>query len=148
MNDNVTIHFNGPYSFSKKDNSLFESKYAKSTCVNLCVIKTDSGNLIHYIGETANFSKRHKEHLINILGLNYGIFDPIRSRGWKQAMIWHGLWRDKSQNPVEQLIDNYSKLTSKVIEYIDSLDIYFAETDIDVDVRRHIEGSIGGNLRK
>jgi hypothetical protein len=42
---------------------------------------------------------------------------------------------------------NYSKLSAIVIEYINSLDVFFAETDVDNNTRKHIEGSIGWNLR-
>jgi hypothetical protein len=145
--DSVKIHFNGPYSFANKNNSLFECKYSSSKGIYLWTINTKIGNLIHYIGETDNFAKRHREHLINILGLNYGIFDISQAKEVKSVLIWKGLWRDKSPNPVEKLLMNYSKLSAIVIEYINSLDVFFAETDVDNNTRKHIEGSIGWNLR-
>lgn len=143
----INIYFDGPFSYSNKINSLFEFKYKKSPGIYLWVIKSNMGNLIHYIGETSNFAKRHKEHLMNILSLYYGIFDLNNAKVGKQVLIWKGLWRDKSENPVEDLLINYSKLTSTVIDYINFLDIYFAEIDVDNGIRKHIEGSIGWNLR-
>jgi hypothetical protein len=145
--DTINIHFNGPFGFMNKTNSLFECQYVQSPGVYLWTIKSNMGNLIHYIGETVQFAKRQKEHLINILGLNYGIFDTSQAQEGKQVLIWKGLWRYKSENPIEELLINYVKLSSKVIEYINSLNVFFALIDTDNNTRRHIEGSIGWNLR-
>lgn len=145
--DTIELHFHGPFSFLNKANFLFGCEYAGSKGIYLWTIKSNLGYLIHYIGETTNFSKRHREHLINILGLNYGIFEVSQVREGKQVLIWRGLWRFKSSVPIEDLLKIYPKIASQVIEYINSLDVFFAELDCDLNIRRHIEGSIGWNLR-
>ncbi|MCR4434168.1 MAG: hypothetical protein NUV70_09010 [Caldiserica bacterium] len=143
----IELHFRGPFSFLNKSNSLFECEYARSKGIYLWTIKSNFGYLIHYIGETGNFAKRHREHLINLLGLNYGIFDVPQAREGRQVVIWRGLWRLKSSFPIEDLLRVYQEKASQVIEYINSLDVFFAELNVDLNIRRHIEGSIGWNLR-
>jgi hypothetical protein len=74
----ASIHFEGPYTFTEGDRCLFTSDYAKSEGIYLWTFrqKQDDSYLIHYIGETGGFAKRQAEHLVFILGLYYGIFDP------------------------------------------------------------------------
>jgi hypothetical protein len=143
--DKIQIYFDGPFSFS--NNSIFECKYKNSPGIYLWIIKTENGNMIHYIGETINFAKRQKEHLINILGFYYGIFDVNKAKEGNSVLLWKGLWRDKSDNLTSELLSNYQKLNPLVIDYVNCINIYFAEIDIDSNLRKHIEGSIGWNLR-
>jgi len=145
--DTIELHFHGPFSFLNKAHSLFGCEYARSRGIYLWTIKSNLGYLIHYIGETENLAKRHREHLINILGLNYGIFEVSQAREGKQVLIWRGLWRYRYSFPIEEILKIYPGIASQVIEYINSLDVFFAELDCDLNIRRHIEGSIGWNLR-
>jgi hypothetical protein len=103
--------------------------------------------LIHYIGETTYLSKRQKEHLIQILGLNYGIFDIGEAKRGNSILLWKGLWRDRKDKMISEIGDVYKKLSSTTIEYINLIDIFFAEFYGTNKSRRHIEGSIGWNLR-
>lgn len=104
----IELNFIGPYTFSKSENYLFDAPCAKSPGIYLWTIrqKADNTHLIHYIGETVSFAKRHKEHLIHILGLNYGIFDPDKAQNGVCELIWPGLWRDKTPDgPWKQLTE-------------------------------------------
>jgi hypothetical protein len=149
MISNIKLHFSGPYTFFKGAKSLFHSAYAKSEGIYLWVIKQTNDNLnyIHYIGETTAFSKRHKEHITHVLGLNYQILDADKARQGIPEPIWNGMWRDKTENTVGYTLDNYDSVSKKVIEYIRVIDIYFASTHLTTDMRKHIEGCIGWNLR-
>lgn len=152
MADSIAIHFNGPYSFVEENNSLFECKYSESAGIYLWTKRSSIGYLICYVGQTANFSKRHKEHLIRILGLDYGIFSASAAREGRLEFYWKGLWRVKKGEkiPIAELIKNYQDpiFSSRVIEHIKSIEIFFAETeDLTQDIRKHIEGSIARNLR-
>jgi hypothetical protein len=143
------LHFFGPYSFMKSSKSLFHSQYAKSEGIYLWVIKDKNKNLnyIEYVGETTNFAKRHREHITNFLGLNYRILDAQSALQGIPKIIWNGMWRDKSENAVGDTLENYDLISNQVTQYIKLIDVYFATTKFSSDIRKHIEGCIGWNLR-
>jgi hypothetical protein len=145
--DKIEIIFKGPFSFSEKNRSLFQCRYNNSQGIYLWTFKTKNGYMIHYVGETTRFAKRHREHLINILGLNYGIFDPECAKNGELSMIWKGLWREKTNDNIIEFLALYSNITNTVINYIESIDIFFAEINVEENIRKHIEGTIGWNLR-
>jgi hypothetical protein len=149
MKGEIKLHFRGPFTFTAGDRCLFHCVLADSPCVYLWTIKSDldSRYWIHYVGEAVRFAKRQREHLIGILGLHYGIFDPTQARKGIQARIYDGLWRDRTADgPVKQM-ETYAKITANVLKYVESIDVFVAETFVDRRCRRQIEGSIGWNLR-
>lgn len=147
MKSDIKLHFNGPFTFISGKRSIIQSKWAKSAGVYLWTIRSNNGNYIHYVGETDSFAKRQLEHLINILGLNYGIWNPEKARQGISERVWEGLWRDESL--INVVIPKYKELNKVIIDYVSFMDVFFAKTDADIepDVRKHIEGSIGYNLR-
>ena len=66
-----TLHFHGPFRFSKWGNYLFSSEYAMNEGIYIWAVmdETIGINYVHDIGETVSFAKRHREHLIQITGL-------------------------------------------------------------------------------
>lgn len=145
----ISLHFHGPLKFTKGDNYLFSTDYVKSEGIYIWTIKDEKSNVnyVHYVGETKSFGKRQREHLIQITGLNYRIIDPDLARKGIEKIIWNGMWRDKSSDAVATLLDNYDNVSKKVKEYIGLINIYFAPTNFETHMRRHIEGCIGGNFR-
>ena len=143
------LQFHGPYSFFNGPNYLFDSEFANSEGIYLWVIKNqkDNVNYIEYVGETTHFSGRQKEHLIQIIGLNYRIIDKDAASSGELKVIWNGLWRDKTKEGVGKLLDEYTEISQHVLGYISLLNIYFAPTNLDKYLRKHIEGCIGWNLR-
>lgn len=147
--ESIRLDFSGPFTFTEGESSVFRSPYAKSQGIYLWAIKQKEGNyhLIHYIGETTSFAKRQKEHLIHILGLNYGIFDPEKVQSGELEVLWRGLWRIKNADGPGLQMLAYPQLSSVVLGYISVLKIFFAELNVVGDLRKHIEGCIGWNLR-
>jgi hypothetical protein len=90
---------------------------------------------------------RHREHLINKLGFNYGIFDPDEAQNGVCKIVWKGLWREKAIEATPQALFEYQRLHEVVLRYIDTITIFFAELTVEVQMRKHIEGCIGWNLR-
>ena len=148
MND-LSIHFVGPLTFGAGPDSLFHSPLAASAGVYLWTVRQDRNgtHLIHYIGETYSFARRQREHLIHMLGMNYGIFDPDDARAGKSTRIWPGLWRDRSADSPVRLLERFESLAQVAVRYIRQMSVFFAEIDGDKKLRRHIEGCIGWNLR-
>jgi hypothetical protein len=145
----INLNFIGPFTFTGPKNSLFHAPCAKSPGIYLWTIRqpNDNSYLIHYVGETTNFAKRHREHLIHILGLNYGIFDPIKAQNGVCELVWRGLWRDKSPDGPLRQIEAYHSLHETVLHYLSVINVFFAEIEIETRLRKHIEGCIGWNLR-
>ncbi|MBK7552198.1 MAG: hypothetical protein IPI61_11230 [Syntrophaceae bacterium] len=85
--------------------------------------------------------------MIHILGLNYGIFCPDKAQEGVSELVWAGLWRDKTPNGPTRQIEAYQRVHGDVIRYLSVLNIFFAELKIDNQLRKHIEGCIGWNLR-
>lgn len=144
-----TLHFHGAYTFHSGEKSLFHSAYVRNEGIYIWTIKDEINkrNLVHYVGETTEFGKRQREHLIQIMGLNYRIIDPTAARQGREEIIWNGMWRDKTNDAAGKLLDNYDVVSKKVKEYIGLINVYFAPTAFTMDLRRHIEGCIGWNLR-
>ncbi len=145
-----SLHFSGPFGFQLGEISLFHSQYAKSEGIYLWVIKDKVRNMnyIHYVGETERgFAERHREHIMSILNMHYYIADAESAARGEVNILWQGMWRDKTIDAVGNTLVAYQAFSSKVIDYVSIIDIYFAPTTYDMYTRRHIEGSIGGNLR-
>jgi hypothetical protein len=104
-------------------------------------------SLPHYVGETTSLGSRHRDHLIHIFGLNYGIFDVDKARHGVCALLWRGLWRDRSALASLEQLAAYGEVHSQVLRYVAAIDIFFAEFHGERQLRRHVEGCIGWNLR-
>lgn len=117
------LHFDGPYTFTAGDRSLFHSPCAKAAGVYLWTFRqhADGSHLIHYVGETKAFAKRHREHLIHVLSLNYGLFDPDKAQQGISEVCWPGLWRRKSADGPTECLKAYGELNDVVLRYVQAL---------------------------
>jgi hypothetical protein len=148
---NISLHFDGPFTFTEGERSAFRTGYSGKAGIYLWTIEQhDASHLIHFIGETQSFSRIHKEHLVNILGLNYGIFDPVKAKSGIADLIWEGLWQNNTQDGPGQVIRSYSERHETVIQYLNSINIFFAKIDPNVEqtTRQQIEYGINLHLRK
>ncbi|MBW6533936.1 MAG: hypothetical protein K0B11_02925 [Mariniphaga sp.] len=145
-----TLDFYGPFKFTRGEKYLFHSDKINNEGIYIWTIKDEYKgiNYVHYVGETTLFGKRQREHLIQMTGLNYGIWDAELAKQGISKMIWNGMWRNKSSDAVALLLDNYADLSKNVKDYIGLINIYFAPTTFTTNLRRHIEGCIGWNLRR
>jgi hypothetical protein len=145
----LQLHFHGPLSFLPGEASLFHSPYRDVSGVYLWTIKSDvDGHYhIHYIGEAEKFARRHREHLVHVLGLNYGIIDPDNARRGVVKWLWPGLWRDKSAEGPGRLLERYARLADDVFRYVSALTVFVAPLDVARGDRRHVEGCLSKHLR-
>ena len=86
----LDLHFAGPFKFTGSARGIAKCKYAVSAGIYLWVVTDGSSRFIHYVGETTNFLKRHKEHLTHVLGLNYGLFRPDAVHAQDPMPIYRG----------------------------------------------------------
>lgn len=143
----IGLHFAGPFKFTGSDRAIAKCQYASSAGIYLWVVTDGASRFIHYIGETTNLLKRHKEHLTQILGLNYGLFRPDAVRAQDPLPIYGGMWRDRSDDPLTNAVASWLRHSHGVVPYLESLEIFFAPTSCDTETRRHLEGSIARSLR-
>lgn len=145
----IQLKFAGPFTLSDGPDSIFRSEYKNDAGIYLWTIRqrANDKHLIHYIGETASLAKRHKEHLVSILGLYYGIWDAEKAQNGVSELIWAGLWRDKSEDGPAKQLKGYDHLHKAILKYVDIISIVFAKLDCDASLRKHIEGCIGYHLR-
>jgi hypothetical protein len=145
----LQLYFDGPFTFCAGPDSVFCSRFCGSAGVYLWTIRQPSDNthLIHYVGETVRLGNRQREHLIQILGLNYGIFDPDKARHGVCELLWRGLWRDRTADGPSRMLSAYHRLSEVVVRYVEAISIFFAELNVETSVRKHVEGCIGWNLR-
>lgn len=138
----ILLHFNGPFTFTGDDTSVFHSPFAESEGIYLWTFRQrkDDTHCIHYVGETTSFGDRHREHLTHIQDLYYGIFSSNKAQDGVCELLWPGLWRDETLEPYETIDDD-------VTRYVAHVNIFVAEVKTDRGLRRHIEGCIGWNLR-
>lgn len=148
MNE-LILNFSGPFTLTDGKNSVFRSRHAKSAGIYLWTIrqKSDNVHLIHYVGETTRLGSRHREHLTQILGLNYGIFAPEKAQRGVCEPMWAGLWRDKTEDGPGKALTEYKRINEHVLKYVEIITIFFAEIIVEDKIRRHIEGCIGWDLR-
>lgn len=145
----LRLDFKGPYRFVAGDDCLFNSSHASCAGVYLWtfVQETDGTHLVCYVGETVNFARRHREHLIHILGMNYGFIKASAAKRGECVWLWRGLWRDKSPDGPGKLIANHATLAPALLEYLDNLMVFFAPCDGDETTRKRLETAISHNLR-
>lgn len=145
----INLDFVGPLTLVEGSNCLFHSPFAGSSGIYLWTIKqaADNTHLVHYVGETDSLGKRHKDHLIHILGLNYGIFDAEKAQRGVSELLWKGLWRDKTADGPSALVKAYGSIHADILRYLSVLNIFFAEFNGDNRLRKHLEGCIGWHLR-
>jgi hypothetical protein len=84
---------------------------------------------------------------VQILGLNYGLFDPTSARRGDPAILWPGLWRDKSPAAAAEALKRFPELAPVIVDYIGIIEVFVAPLDVDRHLRRHIEGSLARSLR-
>jgi hypothetical protein len=145
----IALDFVGPFTFTAGEGSVFHSPCATAAGIYLWTIKqrSDQTHLIHYVGETISLGARHREHLIHVLGLNYGIFNPDRAQEGVCELLWPGLWRSRGLDGPSKQIEAYQALHEHVLRYLSIVNIFFAELNTETQLRRHIEGCVGWNLR-
>jgi hypothetical protein len=143
------LHFSGPLSFMPGDQYLFTSALCAEPCVYLWTVRSDVDGLhyIHYVGEAKSFAKRQREHLVHVLGLNYGFLDPEDARRGISTWRWPGLWRKKSSDGPGELIERYLSLGNAVLEYLESISIFVAPIHGGQELRRRVEGLIARSLK-
>lgn len=145
----VELNFQGPFTFHRSDHYLFSSECVSCEGVYVWTIRNelDDANYVHYIGETTSFGRRHREHLLQITGLNYRILDADHASRGIEQVIWNGMWRDRSPQAPANLIESYDDVSKSVTDYIRCIRVFFARTLLERDERMQIEACLAKTVR-
>jgi hypothetical protein len=142
------LHFGGPFTFVDHGHGIARSPFAASAGIYLWTKTDGTRRFIAYVGETTHFLKRHKEHLTQMLGANYGVFRADAIAAGDPAPIFGGMWRDKSADPLTCTVQAWLKLTREIHASVESIEVFFAPTDVSGELRKHIEGCLARQLRQ
>jgi len=142
----TALHFRGPFTFVDRGRAIARSEFASSEGVYLWVLTDGERRCVHYVGETTQFLKRHKKHLTNILGINYGIFRADAVAADDPVPVFAGMWRQRSGDPLTATVERWRTLQRAVLAYLESIEVYFAPTALPDEVRKHVEGRIARQL--
>ena len=102
------------------------------------------------MGESGNTSTRlpvdplEESALLRHLFLD---FDPDEAEQGVLEILWPGMWRDKSVDGPSTCLNAYGELNKTVRRYLAALNVFFAPTGLSVQLRKHVEGCVGYNLR-
>ena len=148
----LKLHFHGPFSFAGGEHSVFISPVSDRPCIYIWTMKYEGANYIHYIGETKkSFLKRQLEHLRNILGMEYGLYDVQKTSTGVLQLIWNGFGINRNIKKREDLSNTilaaYESRNAEILEYVRGISIFSAPIYIEDGLRRHLEGCIGWSLR-
>lgn len=148
--DEIQLEFKGPFSFTDAGNSIFNIEHENTEGIYLWTTQQENEqyHLIHYIGQSQNVAARQQDHLTAILGLHYGIYDPKKAQKGISELIWEGTWRHTANTVPSKQLKAYKEKNQLVLEYISTLNIFYAKTNIPKNARLKIEGKIAAELRK
>jgi hypothetical protein len=144
----AALHFQGPFTFVDHGRGIASSEFAASEGIYLWVKSDGQRRYIHYVGETTAFLKRHKEHLTQKLGLNYGVFRADAVAADDPAPIYGGMWRDKSEDPLTRTVQAWLRLQKEILASVESVEVFFAPTTLTNEMRKHVEGCLARQLRQ
>ena len=146
----MNLSFSGPHSFASGDACLFWAAEAMQGGIYLWTIEQndETGHWIHYIGETYEFGKRHREHLNGILSLQYGICDVEKARKGELEFLYHGGFRNKDLKAATDQLDQWADLQDEILQYLSAISLFIAPLEADNTGRREVEGLIAWDLKK
>ena len=143
----ASLHFHGPYTFVDRGRGIASSGYAGEAGIYLWTKTDGTRRFIHYVGETTNFLKRHKEHLTGMLGANYGVFRADAVAADDPSPLFGGMWRDKSADPITRTVQAWVELHERIHANLESIEVFFAPTECSHEMRKHVEGCLARQLR-
>ena len=149
-NDHIYLQFSGPFILCGNDGILlFKEEISQRAGIYLWSVNIDAEFLVDYVGETGqSFSQRMKDHMIQCLGGNYRICEPLLFSQGKRELIWNGLWQKEVRDCIPDFVDNYIELAPKIKEYLELLRVFVAPIETTPRIRRRIEGAMAFSLRE
>ena len=151
MNDQIHLHFRGPYPLcSQEEDVLAGCPSAGENGIYIWAVRAPSGIFrVIYVGETGtSFYRRTKEHLIQILGGNYLVYDPQALRKGQRKDLWPGMWRKEVRDKMPEFLNRYEELAPKIRESLLLHSVFLAPMKSDRALRQSVESAIAWSIRE
>lgn len=142
------LRFEGPFHLAG-NGDFFSTAVSSQAGVYLWTVPYDNGGfLITYIGETiTSFGQRTKEHMIQTLGGNYRVSDPLLLRQGIDRVLWNGLWRKGERHKIAEFVERYEEFAPAVKASLELARLFVAPLDVDKRTLKRVEGAIATNIR-
>lgn len=146
--DKIEIGFVGPYGLcGQHDRLLFGEPISAAAGIYLWTVRTRSGFVIEYIGETGeSFAKRTKEHMIQAFGGNYRVCNAERLREGTAEVLWPGLWRKGSRDRMPEFAARYLELAPAILDYLRVIEVFLGPIEADRRFRQRVEGALARHI--
>jgi hypothetical protein len=146
----LILEFFGPFTLcGDKGDLLFDQKISQQTGVYLWTVRFRDGFLVNYVGETGtSFYRRMKDHMIQCLGGNYRICEPMLFSRGERKILWNGMWRKGTRDLMPLFVSKYVELAPRIKEYLELIQVFVAPIETTSRMRRRIEGTIAFSLRE
>jgi hypothetical protein len=146
----LTIAFNGPHTIcSESKDVLADCVHRKGAGIFFTAVQVDESYRITHIGQTGtSFYARLKEHVIQTLGGNFRICDPVAMARGENKVLWDGLWRPGRHAHLPEYLRDGPALFEAARACFKLEKAFVAPLITEDRMRRRIEGAIAKQIRK
>jgi len=146
----VTVAFNGPHTIcSETKDVLADCVHRKGAGIFFTAVLVGDSYRITHIGQTGtSFYARLKEHVIQTLGGNFRICDPVAMARGENKVLWDGLWRPGRHANLPEYLRDGPALFEAARACFKLEKAFVAPLDAEDRMRRRIEGAIAKQIRK
>ena len=104
----VGLQFHGPLAWVHADDAefIFDADISKNRCIYLWTVKTPTGHLVWYVGQTrTSFRQRMKEHFKEQMSGSYGLNDPVLLAQGERKQISPGYYGRNENSRIPSFLD-------------------------------------------
>jgi len=145
-----TVAFNGPHTICNETKDvLADCVHRKAAGIFLTAVLVGDNYRITHIGQTStSFYARLKEHVIQTLGGNFRICDPVAMASGENKVLWDGLWRPGHHGKLPEFLRDGPRLFEAARSCFKLEKAFVAPLVAEDRMRRRIEGAIAKQIRK
>jgi hypothetical protein len=146
----LTVAFNGPHTIcSETKDVLADCVHRKGAGIFFTAVLVGDSYRITHIGQTGtSFYQRLKEHVIQTLGGNFRICDPVAMAKGENKVLWDGLWRPGRHAQLPEFLRAGPALFEAARACFKLERAFVAPLAVEDRMRRRIEGAIAKQIRK
>ena len=150
VSNQLTVAFNGPHTICNETKDvLADCVHRKGAGIFFTAVQVGDSYRITHIGQTGtSFYARLKEHVIQTLGGNFRICDPVAMARGENKVRWDGLWRPGRHAKLPEFLRDGPELLEAARSCFKLEKAFVAPLVIEDRMRRRIEGAIAKQIRK
>jgi len=146
----LTVSFNGPHTICNESKDvLADCVHRKAAGIFFMAVPVGDSFRITHIGQTGtSFYARLKEHVIQTLGGNFRICDPVAMAKGENKVLWDGLWRPGRHAKLPEFLRDGPELLEAARSCFKLEKAFVAPLITEDRLRRRIEGAMASQIRK